>query len=144
MRKVILFLSFLLCALLCACHTQPSHSYEDGLSDGYADGYYVGYDEGVSDGFEEGKYWGYEDGLDQASGRISYIAEELFSDIDRSINKKYDMYPDQAVNILDDYLHGGEYSEEKVFSALYAIEEYICGVYDAKHSLMNLDSSDLE
>jgi hypothetical protein len=134
MKKLPFLILIFLLFFLCACNTQPSYEegYDEGYFVGYDEGYYYGYEDGVSDG----KVYGFEDGVEYSIKEVSSIIDYELHDISSYIYNKYGIYPDSAVNRLEDaeYLSDNEY-----YSALYAVDEYISKVETLLNELEELN-----
>ena len=108
MKKLIMVLalfSLILCSLS-GCRIE-------GYDTGYDDGYYAGYDDG------------YAKGIEKAQKFLAFVVDDDLSSIAWDIKDEYGMFPEDALNVLTNYIDvPDEVDEQDLVDAIYAVRSY--------------------
>ena len=121
MKKFIAMIAVITLVLfsLSACELEP---YEDDYDEGYSDGWEAGFDEG------------YYEGIAKAQHSIAFYVEDDLFYLERDIERKYGIHPEEAVQILSNFADvPDEVTEEEVYAAIWSIYLY----YHASQEVIN-------
>lgn len=94
----------------------------------YDEGYDYGYTAGYEWGYDEGRDEGYNEAMRDAPEKVKNYVENDVWDLDSDINREWGMYPEDAVQVLTNYLDGEPITEEQLNNAIWAIHQYYNGM----------------
>lgn len=107
---------------------EPVNQYDEGYSDGYAWGHEEGYDEGRDEGYNEA--------MQDAPERIKDCVESDISDLNFYSLIEWEITPEEAVQVLTNYIDGELVSETDLNNAIWAIRYYY---YEVDKIVDNID-----